>query len=186
MRQFSSVLWTCDVRRATCERHVHVSECTHNINTKVALSTCHFFFKTYDPPPTIVLVPLPPFVHKMLFLNTVAALALVAGTAVQAKNWDVAVGANGTVFDPPSITGAADADVVIFTLYVVSPYSPIPFPLSPYSPRLQQRRSPYRHSVDLCKPLLPAFRWCRLWPVSTLPSYTPLVLLQLTSPSTLQ
>ena len=124
-------------------------------------------FKTYDPPPTFVPLPLPLFVHLtniMLLLNAALALAVFAGTAVQAKTIDVSVGASGNTFDPTSVT-AADTDIVVFTLYVVSAY-PDAHPLLTL---LQQGRSPYRHSVDLRGPLQPAFRWCRLWPVSTLP-----------------
>ena len=63
----------------------------------------------------------------MLLLNA-AALAIFAGTAVQAAMWNIEVGANGLIFNPPSII-AAPADIIVFTLYVVSPYPPIPYPL---------------------------------------------------------
>ena len=56
----------------------------------------------------------------MLLLNA-AALAIFAGTAVQAAMWNIEVGANGLIFNPPSII-AAPADIIVFTLYVVSPY----------------------------------------------------------------
>jgi len=67
----------------------------------------------------------------MLLLNAAAALAIFAGTAVQAATWNVDVGASGNTFSPTTVTAAA-ADIVVFTLYVVSPYplSPIPYPLS--------------------------------------------------------
>lgn len=57
----------------------------------------------------------------MLLLNAALALAVFAGTAVQAKTIDVSVGASGNTFDPTSVT-AADTDIVVFTLYVVSAY----------------------------------------------------------------
>jgi len=51
----------------------------------------------------------------MLLLNTAAALAIFAGTAVQAATWSVDVGAGGNTFTPSNLTGAASADIVVFT-----------------------------------------------------------------------
>ena len=62
-----------------------------------------------------------------MLLLSAAALAISAGTAVQARTWNIEVGANGLKFNPNNIT-AAPADIVVFTLCVVSPYFP---PLSP-------------------------------------------------------
>jgi len=50
----------------------------------------------------------------MLLLNAAAALAIFAGTAVQAATWNVDVGASGNAFSPTSVTAAA-ADIVVFT-----------------------------------------------------------------------
>jgi hypothetical protein len=46
-----------------------------------------------------------------------AAFALFAGAAVQAVNFDVAVGASGLNYTPSNVT-AAVGDTVTFTLYV--------------------------------------------------------------------
>ena len=53
----------------------------------------------------------------MLLLTS--ALALFAGTAVQAAVYQVAVGDGGLTYTPNSVTAAAQ-DTIVFTLYVAA------------------------------------------------------------------
>ena len=107
----------------------------------------------------------------MLLLTS--AFALFASTAaVQAAVHQVDVGNGGLTYTPNTVTAVAQ-DTIVFTLYVtVAAAASISHLTLPCFGKLQQRREPYRNSVDLCEPLLSAYRWCRLWHVRTLPSYS--------------